>query len=117
MGYQYEVSCHAVHVEEVTLPPNSTLHATLEDVSQEPCKVVARSIVNNVQFLGLPVQARGLGFGFRLAQSQYTRDHEYVINARIVTAGELRFISKKPVSVDPAYQHFRAIDVELILAD
>lgn len=117
MDYQYAVSCRAVHVEEITLPPHSTLYASLDDVSQQPPKVVATCIIPDVKRLGLPVQAMGLSFGLTLAKSHYTEGHKYVVNARIETAGEVRFISKEPVTVDPTANYVRAIDVELVLVD
>lgn len=102
----YNLSCIAHYLEKISLAPNSTLYASLEDISvaDAPAETVATCVINNAE-------TAGLAFQLLVPESAVIENHTYVVRARIETEGELRFTTKMDHIVEPRGNYFKAIEI------
>ncbi|CAH0324778.1 YbaY family lipoprotein [Pseudomonas brassicacearum] len=106
MNHYYNLPCIAHYLEKISLAPNSTLYASLEDISvaDAPAETVATCVIKNAE-------TAGLGFELRVPGSAIIENHTYVVRARIETEGELRFTTKKNHTVDPRANYLKPIEI------
>lgn len=106
MNHYYNVPCIAYYVEKIALAPNSTLYASLEDitVADAPAEIVATCVIKNAE-------TAGLGFELRVAESTVIENRTYAVRARIEAEGEVRFTTKKVHTVDPRVNYLKPIEI------
>ncbi|WP_339476323.1 YbaY family lipoprotein [Pseudomonas sp. RL_5y_Pfl2_73] len=106
MDNYYNISCIAYYLEKISLAPDSTLYAFLEDISvaDAPAETVVTCVIKNAE-------TAGLGFELRVPESDIIENHTYGIRVRIETEGELRFITKKTHTVDPRANYLKPIEI------
>ncbi|MBC3373812.1 YbaY family lipoprotein [Pseudomonas sp. SWRI92] len=106
MNNLYIISGIAHYLEKISLAPDSTLHAFLEDISfaDAPAEIIATCIVENAE-------TAGLDFELHMPVSAIIEGRTYAIRVRIETAGELRFINKTSHPVDPRANYLKPIEV------
>ncbi|MBC3373814.1 YbaY family lipoprotein [Pseudomonas sp. SWRI92] len=108
----YTVPCIAYYFEKIALPSNSTLYASLEDISVAdlPSKPIASCVIEHAE-------SAGLGFELLVPASAVIEGHSYAIQARIEANGELMFTTTESHHVEPGANYLRPIEVLLHIAN
>lgn len=108
MSNEYEKSIGGTvhYLLRIQLPPNSTLHVNLLDVTSTdvPAKELARQVIPNAE-------TTGLDFNLLYKVADVLPDHRYAIRARIETTEQVIFATTKDHAVQLGVDHLRPEDV------
>jgi putative lipoprotein len=104
--YEKSISGTVHYLLKIQLPPNSTLHVNLLDITSAdaPAKELAQQVIPHAE-------TTGLNFDLLYKVADVLPDHRYALRARIETTEQVIFATTKDHAVQLGVDHLRPEDV------